>query len=243
MIHDQRVLAIIAARGGSKGLPGKNIKDVGGQPLIAWSIQAGHNSSYIDRVVLTTDDAAIVTVAQEFGCDVPFLRPAALADDTAKVEDALLHTMDNLGEEYDYLVLLQPTSPLRTAADIDGAIKTCIDKAAPACVSVCSPDKSPYWMCLADEKGRLHRLLETDGPAYRRQDLAPVLALNGAVYVAEVSWFRTHQTFFTEETVGYEMPRERSVDIDTPLDLMLVETILAEARKEATPTPQGTEPS
>ena len=133
MIGDKSVLALIPARGGSKGVPGKNIRPAGGKPLIAWTIEAAKCSRYIDRLILSTDDPAIVAVAKQFGCDVPFMRPAELATDQADSMVVVRHALQAIGERYDYLVLLQPTSPLRIAADIDAAVERCLQSDAPTC--------------------------------------------------------------------------------------------------------------
>jgi CMP-N,N'-diacetyllegionaminic acid synthase len=227
MIAGKSVVAIIAARGGSKGFPGKNVHHLAGKPLIAWSIHAAQQSCYLDRVVVSSDDDTILQIARSYGCSDVVKRPAILATDTAPIEEALIHVLDSLGDGYDLLVLLQPTSPLRIAADIDGALERCVSQSAPACISVSVPPKSPFWMCTMDSRGRLVRLLDVEPLARRRQDLPTTYALNGAVYVADVSWFRENRRFLTDETVGYEMPPERSPDVDTKLDLRYVEAIIA----------------
>ena len=226
MIGGQRVLALITARGGSKGLPGKNVRPLGGRPLVAWSVAAARASRYVDRVVLSSDDAAIQEAARAAGADVPFTRPAALASDTATSLDVVNHALDQL-PGFDLLVLLQPTSPLRTADDIDRCLEACgPDGGAPAAVSVVETDKSPHWMFTLGPDARLHRLL--DGPVPdRRQDAPRVMVLNGAVYVARIPWLAQARTFVTPETVAHVMPRERSVDIDTALDFALTEQLLA----------------
>ena len=229
MIGGKKILAVITARGSSKGLPRKNLLPIGGRPMIAWSIAAGQASRYIDRLVLSSEDEEIVRVAMDLGCEVPFRRPVELATDTALVEDALIHALDALTEAYDHLVLLQPTSPLRRAEDIDGAIEICHRAGAPVCISVCEPEKSPYWMFRKDDAGRLHPLLAVEEPVSRRQDLPLVFASNGAVYVAEVPWFRRHRTFVGPETIAYVMPRERSLDVDTETDLLMVNAVMASA--------------
>jgi N-acylneuraminate cytidylyltransferase len=226
MIDGRSVLAIITARGGSKGLPGKNIADVGGKPLIAWTIEAAHGSKFIDRTVLSSDDDAIIAVAQNFECEAPFVRPAELATDTSPSVDAVIHALDQISGAYDYLVLLQPTSPLRVAEDIDGTIEKCHTAGAPACVSGCEPAKSPYWMFHLGDDGTLRPVIESEELKSRRQDLPAVFAPNGAVFVARVPWYRQHLTFFGPDTVAYVMPPERSVDVDSALDLALVTTLL-----------------
>jgi CMP-N,N'-diacetyllegionaminic acid synthase len=226
MIGAATVLALIPARGGSKGVPGKNIRPVGGKPLIAWTIAAAKASRYVDRSVLSSDDQAIIDVALSFGCDVPFKRPAEFATDQADSMSVVRHAMTAIPERYDYLVLLQPTSPMRLAQDIDQAIERCVKSGAPACVSVCEPDKSPYWMFTAVKGDVLHPLFAADRIPDRRQDAPAVLALNGAVYVARTDHLAGGGTFLAPDTVGYVMPKERSFDIDTELDLRIVDFLL-----------------
>ena len=224
MIGEKRVLAIIPARGGSKGVPRKNIRDVAGKPLIAWTIDAAKKSRYVDRVVVSTDDPEIAEVATRYGGEVPFLRPAELARDDTPGIAPVLHAVEAVTPAYEIVVLLQPTSPLRSAADIDSAIRTMVDGGAQACVSVVEPDKSPYWMYSRDCAGRMKPLLE--GEYACRQEIPAVYALNGAVYVAERRWLVEKRGFMGEETLAYVMPKERSVDIDTELDLFIANQLL-----------------
>lgn len=212
MIDGLSVLAVIPARGGSKGLPGKNIRHAGGRPLLAWTAEAALASKHVDRVVLSSDDEDIMRAARECGCEVPFRRPAELASDTAASIDVVLHALDKI-PGYDVVVLLQPTSPLRTAGDVDDACARMMAASAPSCVSVCRVEHSPYWMYRLDAGGTLRPLLE---PApTRRQDLPTVYRLNGALYVARVEWLRTARQFVSAGTVAHVMPVERSLDIDT----------------------------
>ncbi len=207
------MLALITARGGSKGLPGKNIRPVHGRPLIDFTIAAALKADCVDRVVLSTDDEGIAKVARQHGCDVPFMRPAALAGDETSSIDVVLDALDRL-PAFDLVILLQPTSPARSADDIDAACRLLIDTDAPACVSVTPADQSPYWMYRIGDGHRLNPLL-TASTATRRQDLPAVHVLNGAVYVARCDWLRAQRSFVGEGTVAYPMPRERSIDIDT----------------------------
>lgn len=223
----RRTLALIPARGGSKGLPGKNILPVGGRPLIDWTIAAARGSRLVDRVVLSSDDDAIIATARACGCDVPFRRPAELATDTTPMIDVVLHALDAL-PEYQRVVLLQPTSPLRTSADIDAACEALDRSDASACVSVSPVEQSPYWMYRLTDERRMQPLIDTGSQATRRQDLPEVFALNGAVYVARADWLRQHRTFVTSETIAHVMPLERSIDIDTAADLEAFKRILAE---------------
>lgn len=221
MIRGKKVLEVIPARGGSKGVPGKNIRVVAGKPLIAWTIEEAKKSRFLDRVMLSSDDHTIIKVAREWGAEVPFVRPSELAQDNTPGVDPVLHAIREV-PGYDYVVLLQPTSPLRTADDIDGCIEACLSSGVPSCVSVTVPDKSPYWMYTLTSGKRMKPVMA--GETYScRQSLPSVYALNGAVYVAEVKWLEEHKTFLTDETIAFEMPREHSLDIDTELDLRLFE--------------------
>lgn len=217
MIGARRVLAVIPARGGSKGLPGKNILPVNGRPLLAWSVEAGRGARHVDRVVLSSDDDVIIAAGRACGCEVPFRRPAALATDTASSLDVVLHALDSL-PGYDVVVLLQPTSPLRTAADIDGACATFVASGASSCVSVALADQSPHWMYRLDAGRTLVPLLAQPDLTLRRQDLPKVYVLNGAIYIADVAWLRRHRTFVGADTVAYVMPAARSLDIDSAAD-------------------------
>jgi CMP-N,N'-diacetyllegionaminic acid synthase len=238
MISGKTVLAIIPARGGSKGVPRKNIRNVGGKPLIAWTITTAQQSKYIDLLVLSSEDDEIMGVAQAWGCKVPFRRPADLAQDSTPTILPIIYTLEQLAGEnppnhYDYLVLLQPTSPLRSVADIDGCIEKCVDRQSNACVSVTKAEQSPYWMYEVDENGKMRSLMQSAEVIPRRQDLPTVYALNGAVYVAKWDWLLQARSFLTEDTIAYLMPQERSLDIDTELDLALLEIMLQDKKYAA----------
>jgi N-acylneuraminate cytidylyltransferase len=217
VIGERKVLALIPARGGSQRLPGKNILSVCGRPLLAWSIDAARGSRCIDRVVLSSEDEAIIAAARACGCEVPFRRPDVLASDTASTTDVVLHALDAL-PGYDVVVLLQPTSPLRTASDIDAACAKFATSGAPACVSVSRVEQNPYWMYRLGDDDALLPIIEPSEAA-RRQDLPDVYMLNGAVYIAATAWLRQTRTFLTRDTVAHVMPVDRALDIDTAADL------------------------
>jgi N-acylneuraminate cytidylyltransferase len=225
MVNDKKVLAVIPARGGSKGVPRKNIRPLAGKSLLAWSVEAARESRYIDRLIISSDDEEIIKVAREAGCEAPFVRPAELArDDTPGIEP-VIHALQML-PGYDYVVLLQPTSPFRTADDIDRCVELCARNGAPSCVSVTPPDKSPFWMYTLDAETRMAPLLPPPAGFSRRQDLPTVYALNGAVYVAETDWLFENRTFITADTLGCIMSKAHSIDIDTELDLAFCEFLL-----------------
>ncbi|MDA8100061.1 MAG: acylneuraminate cytidylyltransferase family protein [Nitrospiraceae bacterium] len=228
MIGGKTVLAIIPARGGSKGVPRKNIRMVAGKPLIAWTIEAAKKSRYIDRCILSSEDAEIIQVAKEWGCEVPFVRPAELSQDDTPGVDPVIHAVQQV-PGYDYAVLLQPTSPLRRVEDIDGCVALCVTKAAPACVTVTEPDKSPFWMFTVDTKGIMHKLIPSHDIS-RRQDLPKVYALNGAVYVIESSRLIQERSFLPDTTLAYRMEKQYSLDIDSEMDVMIAEALMKNGR-------------
>lgn len=226
MIDGRTVLAVIPARGGSKALPRKNIIPVMGKPLLEWTVEEARRSRHIDRMVLSSDDDEIIDVAHGLGLEVPFRRPAELATDATPTNDVLFHLLSKIAG-YDYLVVLQVTSPLRTAEDIDGCIGECAHKEAGACVTVSLAEKNPYYFRTLDSKGRLKTLIGDACHIGRRQDLPDVYMINGAVFASQTTFFLEKRTFFTPETVGYVMPQERSIDIDTEKDLALMEYLLS----------------
>ena len=224
------LLAVITARGGSKGVPRKNIRELCGKPLIAWTIEAAQKSNYIDRLIVSTEDEEIADISRSYGADVPFIRPAELAmDDTPGIEP-VLHALDLL-PEFDQILLLQPTSPLRTAEDIDGIVQMCREQQAPAAVSICESSKHPNWMFTCGVDERLSPFTN-DPIALNRQELPKIYSVNGSLYYARTKWIEQSRGFYTPETLGYIMPNERSVDIDSPLDWKWAEFLLSESFTE-----------
>ncbi len=221
-------LIIIPARGGSKGIPKKNIVELAGRPLIDYTIQAALKVAPIDHIILSTDSEEIVTVAERCGLPVAYRRPAALATDTAGSREVILDAMDwadNQGIGYDAVVLLQPTSPLRVAEDILGAISM-FTSDIDMVVSVAEARCNPYYNCFeTDETGYL-KISKGDGQYTRRQDVPPVYEYNGAVYVINPQSIRKMTLGSFPRRVPYVMPAERSVDIDAPVDLLVAEHLL-----------------
>ena len=219
------VLGLILARGGSKGIARKNIKNLCGKPLIAWSIEIAQNADSVEKVVVSTDDEEIAEIAQKYGAEVPFLRPAELAQDDTPSMAPVLHALEQL-PKFEMILLLQPTSPLRTTTDIDGIFKMCQERKAPAAVSICESSKHPNWMFSCSNDGKLSPF--TDNPiAMRRQDLDKIYTLNGSLYLAKTDWIQDNRSFLSPETVGYLMPPERSLDIDTMFEWSLVEFLMS----------------
>ena len=222
------LLAIIPARGGSKGIPRKNIKPLAGKPLIGWTIDTAKQANCIDRLVVSTEDEEIASVARQLGADVPFMRPAELAADETPGTAPVLHAISQL-PDYEWVLLLQPTSALRSAADIDGIWQFCQEQGAPSAVSVCEVSKHPYWMYQCDPTHRLEPFVKGRPDVTRRQDLSAACALNGALYLARTEWLLKQSGFIGPETLGYIMPPERSVDLDTPQDWRWVEFLIEQS--------------
>ncbi|MCM0083479.1 acylneuraminate cytidylyltransferase family protein [Geomonas sp. Red32] len=223
------IIALITARGGSKGVPYKNIREVGGKPLIAWSIEAARKSSPELRVVVSTDDAEIAAVSADFGAEVPFLRPAELAGDHASSESVALHALTWLAEREGYrprlLLLLQPTSPLRTSADIDEAVRLQAACDADAVVSVTPNERPVQWLRRVDDGGLLVPWMAGEQLA-RRQEAEEIYRLNGAIYLIKTEVLVSEKTFYPPATRPLVMPVERSLDIDSEFDLLLADLLL-----------------
>lgn len=221
MYRNKKILAFIPARGGSKGLPGKNIRMLSGKPLIAWTIAQAKSSKYVDKTIVSTDDKKIADISRAFGAQVPFLRPKALATDNAKVIDALLHTLQWLKDNhewYDMLVLLQPTSPLRRTEDIDKSIELLFSKNAKAIISVSEVEHHPLWVNSLPENGCMKNFIKKQYTHTNRQDLAVFYKINGAVYAAFSDYLVKQKSFFGSKSFAYVMPKENSIDIDTNID-------------------------
>jgi CMP-N,N'-diacetyllegionaminic acid synthase len=224
MYDNKTFLAIIPARGGSKRLPRKNILDLAGKPLIAWSIEAGLDSQYIDKVVVSSDDNEILEISEKFGAHI-IKRPEELSSDIATTFDAIKHTIDNF-EKYDYVVLLQPTSPLRNEKDIDKAIEMIEEKNANAVVSVSEMDHSPFWTNTLPEDGNMNNFLKDEVLNKRSQDLEKYYRLNGAIYICKIDSLLEEQSFFLKDNIfAYVMDRKSSIDIDEEIDFKIAEVL------------------
>lgn len=231
MVNNKRVLGIIPARGGSKGLPGKNLKILINKPLIAWSIQAAKNSKYIDYFLVSTDSEEISDTAKKWGADVPFLRPKELATDEAPsswlIEHAILFLKEK-GETFDYVVLIEPTSPLRDSIDIDQALDKIEEKSGEAIVSVCKAETiHPAFMFTINETGQMNTFLPGDDfVVLRRQDLEPVYFTEGSVYISKIDAYLEKKTFYHKGTLAYIVPKWKSIEIDDEIDFHIAETIV-----------------
>lgn len=227
MFGKQKILALIPARGGSKGIKDKNIILLAGKSLIAYSIEAAKNSKYIDSIVATTDSEKIAEVAKKYGARVPFLRPPELAGDTSKTIDAVLHaikTLKSMDEDYNTLVLLQPTQPLRTTDDIDRAIELYYENGENGLVSISPVNDSPLLIRSIGADGKLVNLLSLNSTC-RRQDMPNYYKVNGCIYINKIDELDKN-TSFNDNKVPFIMTKEHSVDIDEISDLWMAEYYL-----------------
>ena len=224
-------IAIIPARGGSKGIPRKNIRMFQGKPLIYWVINAALESNMFKMVMVSTDDEEICEISKTYGAQVPFLRPKELADDTSSTIDVVLDLLQYF-PEFDVGTLLQPTSPLTTPADIKDSIYLMENLKSESVVSVVRTKSHPQ-LLFSLESDLLMRPMSLDAPISRRQELSDVFALNGAIYNFSIPWLLKKKTFISNGTVGYEMSRESSVDIDDEFDWSMA-TWLHQLRKTET---------
>jgi len=229
MLPDLRILGIIPAREGSKRLPGKNILPLGGKPLIEWTIEAAKNSQCLRKIVVSSNDQAALKIARDCGVtDLP--RPAELATDTAKSIDVISHVIDwhaNNGEHFDAVMLLQPTSPLRTAEDIQAATKLFVEKNASSVVSMSPTEHSPLLTTTIRKDETLSEFyasLQKVPP--RSQDMPVYYRLNGALYIVKIDQYLQEKTLFCDPGFAYLMPMERSIDIDNRTDFIECQTLI-----------------
>ena len=226
MIDGKNILAVTLARGGSKRLPGKNILDLAGKPLIAWSIEAGLNSKYIDEVIVSSDSDKILNISKKYGTKI-VKRPSALASDTATSFDAIKHTIDIRDEKFDFVILLQPTSPLRNNGHIDEALELLIKKNADAIISVTETDHSPLWADTLPKDRSMVNFLKNGVLNKRSQDLVKHYRINGAIYICRTEKLLEEKSFFLKGNIyAYQMDRESSVDIDEKIDFQLAKMLI-----------------
>lgn len=229
MYNGKKILALIPARGGSKGIKNKNIIDLCGKPLISYTIEAAKRSGYIDEIIVSTDNQEIAEVARSYDAEVPFIRPASLAEDTSKTIEVVMHAINFLEQEdrlFDTLILLQPTEPLRTSDDIDGAIKKYFLCGERGLVSVSEVDDNPILIRSIDTNDLLIPLINT-GSTRRRQDMPVYYRVNGCIYINKVSEINESLSF-NDNKLAYIMQREHSIDIDELKDLYLAKYYLEE---------------
>lgn len=224
---DITIGAIIPARGGSKGVFRKNVRQLNGKPLLSYTIHAAHQSRYVDRVFVSTEDNEIAATAEEYGAEV-IDRPSELAQDDTGTREVVIHALDCMqqrGYSPDVLVLLQATSPLRTGEDIDHALEIFFSSNCDSVVSVAKATHSPLW-AFTVKKEYISPLFPEEIKKNRRQDLGETVIPNGAIYVIKPAVLLARNAFITDRTVPYIMPKEKSIDIDTEVDLLLAEILL-----------------
>jgi CMP-N,N'-diacetyllegionaminic acid synthase len=230
VISDKKILAIVPARAGSKGLPGKNVKSLLGKPLVGWSIDAGKNSKYIDDLIVSTDSEEIASQSREFGAEVPFIRPSEFSTDTASSIDVILHSVDWLAEHkrnYEIVVLLEPTSPLRETVDIDQAIELMHEHSATSVVSICCTESMhPMFMFHLNSNGILSPFSGNHPNNLRRQDINPIYFIDGTIYCSSIETLKFNRGFYHEKTYGYVVPKWKSLEIDDDDDFVMVEALM-----------------
>lgn len=230
-MEDKKIIAIIPARGGSKGLPGKNIKPLLGKPLIAWTIEQARKSKYIDKLIVSTDDKKIAEISKMHGADVPFLRPKEFAKDNSPMSDAIMHVINRLekkGEFFDVVVLLEPTSPLRKENDIDDAIKLFIKniRKADSLVSLGAVQLEKPHILKKVDKGFVAPFIKTKNKFYQRQQLPESYFPYGVIYISDIGAFKKDKTFYRKKTLPYFIERWQNYEIDDLCDFLCNEIIL-----------------
>lgn len=229
MIAGKKVLAIVPARAGSKGLPGKNVRPFRGKPLLQWSVEHGLSSRCVDKIVVSTDSEEFADVARKCGAAVPFLRPEFLASDTATSVDVILHAVDFLeerGEFFDILTLLEPTSPLRAPEDIDNALELLLSESEAESVVSVSRTEAHHPAFLMQMMGdKFLKPYLSDFKVIRRQEITPLYFLDGTVYVSRIEALRRRRSFYHERTLGYEVPKYKSFEVDDLDDFIICEAL------------------
>ncbi|MFA6924575.1 MAG: acylneuraminate cytidylyltransferase family protein [Bacteroidales bacterium] len=231
MFNNKKILAIIPARGGSKGLPCKNIKPLHGKPLIGWTIEQAIASKFIDRIFVSTEDKKIADVSRNFGISIPFLRPSELAQDESPVSDAIIHCLiffEKLDEFFDYLLLLEPTSPLRKKEDIDSAIEKLItNQNADSLVSVGEVHtEHPMIIKKINDKNFVIPYVDNMPKIYQRQQADKAYFPYGVIYISKTSSYKKNKTFYTEKTIPFYIERWQNYEIDDNIDFICIENIL-----------------
>jgi CMP-N,N'-diacetyllegionaminic acid synthase len=235
MISGKTVLIYIPARSGSKSIIDKNIVDVCGKPLIAYSIEVGKKSKYVDRIIVSTDSEKYADIAKEYGAESPFLRPDELASDNAVEIDVIIHLMkwleEHEGKKYDIVVKLEPTSALRLAEDVDKAIEKLIEKDSDSVVSVSESLTHPYWMNTLPDDHSMKDFIRPDALRKNRQELPVFYQLDGVVYVAKWDAIKDHRTWLAGNCFATITPEERAIDVDGPIQLEIVKILIGQRRE------------
>lgn len=235
MYRDKSFIAIIPARSGSKGLPNKNIMEVNSKPLMAWSIETALSCEYIDEVMITTDSEEYANIAKSFGASVPFIRPENLATDTASRKEVIKHTIDfyiKNNRLFDYIILLEPTSPLRTSKDLILAIEKLVNNkdGAQSIVGICKLENShPEFLIKLEHDFLMFTNSNQESKVTRRQELEAFYYYEGSLYISEINSY-LEKEFYHNKTLGYVVPRWKSLEIDELEDLVMVDAIMKEKK-------------
>ena len=232
----KKILGIILARAGSKGIKNKNIKKLGGIPLLEWTINSALKSRMLTKTILSTDSKKMSALGKKLGVDVPFLRPTRFSKDKSSSIDAIEHAINFLSkneEIYDYVLLLEPTSPFRTYKDIDSSIKKILASSAESLISICKLDSfNPSFVYTKKAKNFLQPIKKISKKYLRRQDIEPTYFIEGSIYISKISTLLKKRSFSHKKTIGYEVPKWKSIEIDDSLDLILAEAIMKKIIKK-----------
>lgn len=231
MLRGKKIVCIIPARKGSKGLPDKNIKELLGKPLIAYTIEHARESRYIDKIIVSTDSEKIADISKKYGAEVPFLRPKKLSNDNSSVIDVLIHAVKHIEKTektvFDIVVLLHVTAPLRTSADIDKCIELLINRKTDNVFSVTEAQRNPYFNMVEITKNKKVTLVKK-GSFVTRQSAPKVYDMNASIYVWWKKILEHHKKVLLKKSHVYIMPKERSVDIDDNIDFRIAEIFMEE---------------
>ena len=233
MFNKEKVLAIIPARKGSKRLPFKNRLDLNGKPLISWTIESAIKSSYIDDIIISTDDEEIIKIANSYNINVPFKRPKILSNDHSTSLDVIFHAikfLKNKNKIYDIIILLQPTSPLRDYIEIDSSFELLKNKIE-SVVSVCETDHSNLWSNNLPKNHSLENFINPKYIGLRSQDLPKFYMLNGAIFLSRINYLKKNKSFFGKKSKAFVMPRQKSIDIDSKIDFEICKILINENSK------------
>jgi len=236
VLNKQRILSIILARENSKGLPGKNIKELNGKPLLSWPIIASNGSKYVDNTVLSTDSSMYADIGRSYGAKIPFIRPSNLAYDTSLSSEAVIHTIESLkknNDKYDYIILLEPTSPLTQSSDIDTALESLLENKNKytSLVSVSEVVSAhPSFCCTVEDDMKINPYKNNIEPL-RRQDIKKLFHYDGSLYISKVKDFLLNKTFYHEKTMAHVMPKWKSMEVDDSLDFFLIEQVMSKYKK------------
>jgi N-acylneuraminate cytidylyltransferase/CMP-N,N'-diacetyllegionaminic acid synthase len=231
VINNRKVLGIIPARAGSKGLPGKNTKHFCGKPLIAYAIEAGSNCEFIDDLIVSTDSQEIAEIARKLGAQVPFIRPANLAFDITLTTDVVIHALDffkdNMKQIFEYVIVIEPTSPLRDSTDLTKAMENLLKhETAKSIVGIClTENQNPKYLFKLQNNNNLVKYDKSNDTLPRRQDLDEVYFVEGSLYISDVDYFRQNKTFYHDKTMGYILPKWKSIEIDDIFDFIMAEAL------------------